>query len=73
MKAEEISSAFLRKKAAPHRGAAGSMKLAAEAAHLAENLPDGAKAGICAAAIEEEHLADLLIRILSREDRYDCN
>ena len=40
-------------------------ELAAEAAQLAENLPDGA-------AIEVTHLADLL-KYLSREDRYDCN
>ena len=46
------------------------LRLAAEAADLAENLPDGA-AGIVAAArvAREEHLADLLIRIcLARTD-----
>ncbi len=38
--------------------------LAAEAADLAENLPDGAAIHIAAiSAREEEHLADLLIRI----------
>ena len=61
------------KKAAPKTGTAEATKLAAEAAQLAENLPDGAAAGIGAAAGEVEHLADLLIRILSREDGYDCN
>ena len=41
-------------------------QLAAEAAELAENLPDGAAIVIVVAARvarEEEHLADLLIRI----------
>ena len=38
--------------------------LAAETAQLAENLPDGAAFGTAiGVASEEEHLADLLIRI----------
>ena len=42
----------------------GIQLLATETAQLAENLPDGAAIEIAAgAAIEEEHLADLLFRI----------
>ena len=40
------------------------IQLAADAAELAENLPDGAAIGAAVVFIEEEkHLADLLIRI----------
>lgn len=41
------------------------LRLAAEAADLAENLPEGAAIIVVAARVarEEEHLADLLIRI----------
>ena len=51
---------------------AEDVELAAGAANLAENLPDGAATGVAIGiAREEEHLADLLFRILSREDRRD--
>ena len=41
-----------------------AQKLAAETAHLAENLPNGAAIGIAASVKEKEtHFADLLIRI----------
>jgi len=56
------------KAALPEQGR--SFISAAEAAQTAENLPDGAAVGTTAiVAVKEEHLADLLLWISSREDR----
>ena len=52
-------------------GRAAYIKLAAGAANLAENLPDGAATGVAIGiAREEEHLADLLFRICLAKTRW---
>ena len=53
-----------KSKNGPAGGRTAKIKLAAEAAKLAENLPDGAATGVADRVTREEiHLADLLIRI----------
>lgn len=62
------------KKTIPQKAGSQKSGLAAETAQLAENLPDSVTIGVAiGVAAKEEHLADLLFRILSREDRMDCN
>ena len=59
-----MQQVFFRQKTVLPRGRTAEIELAAEAAELAENLPDGAAIGAAVVFIEEEkHLADLLIRI----------
>jgi aspartyl/asparaginyl beta-hydroxylase (cupin superfamily) len=45
------------------------ISLAAETAHPAQQLPDGAAIRIVGAAIKKEHLANLLFQYLPREDK----
>ena len=54
---------FFAKRTALRNGRAAEIRLAAEAAKLAEDLPDGAAIAAAGVAREEEHPADLLFRI----------